>query len=492
MKEYIISLDQGTTSSRAIIFDRKQNVIAKAQSNFQSIYPQDGWVEQDPMEIWSSQSAVLSEVIAKSGIHPSEIEAIGITNQRETTIIWDRKTGKPIYNAIVWQCRRSASYCEKLIADNHEAMIKEKTGLVVDAYFSATKIQWLLDHVENARERAENGELMFGTVDTWLLYNLSNKQVHSTDMTNASRTMLYNIKALQWDKDLLKLFNIPKSLLPEVKESSAYFGYANIQGYQIPITSMVGDQQAALFGQRCFEQGDVKSTYGTGAFILMNTKEHVLSNHGLLTTIALGHNGQVDYALEGSVFMAGALLDWLKRDLNFFDAIEDSAYFASKVEDTAGVVCVPALSGLGAPYWDMQARGAFLNLTLAANKNHLIRAAIEAIALQTYDVIQAMEEDAQVPIKQLRVDGGVSNNDFLMQFQADILNCHVTRPNFIESTAVGAYYLAGLKTGYFADIAAIKAINEAKTTWEAKLASDLRQAKLKQWHQAVHKIIHKN
>ena len=489
MKEYIISLDQGTTSSRAIIFDRQQNVIAKAQTNFQSVFPQDGWVEQDPMEIWSSQSAVLSEVIAKSGIHPSEIEAIGITNQRETTIIWDKNTGKPIYNAIVWQCRRSAPYCQTLIEAGHEAVIKEKTGLVVDAYFSATKIQWILDHVEDAREKAEKGELLFGTVDTWLLYNLTNKKVHKTDMTNASRTMLYNIKTLTWDQELLDLFAIPLSMLPEVHESAAHFGYANIQGFQIPITSMVGDQQAALFGQRCFQQGDVKSTYGTGAFILMNTKDHVISHHGLLTTIALGLDGHVDYALEGSVFMAGALLDWLKHDLNFFDAIEDSAYFASKVEDTAGVVCVPALSGLGAPYWDMEARGAFLGLTLAANKNHLIRAAIEAIAMQTYDVIDAMEEDAKVPIKQLRVDGGVSNNDFLMQFQADILDCKVTRPHFIESTAVGAYYLAGLQTGYFKNIEEIMSINEQKKTWHPQIALPQREAKLSQWHQAVAKII---
>lgn len=492
MKEYIISLDQGTSSSRAIIFDRKGRVVESAQTPLRSFYPQDAWVEQDPMEIWSSQSAVLSEVIAKSGIHPSEIEALAIANQRETTILWDKDTGRPVYNAIVWQCRRTQGMIESLKEKGYEPLIQEKTGLVLDAYFSASKIAWILKHVPEARELMHEKRLLFGTVDTWLLYNLSGKKAHFTDVSNASRTMLLNLDTLDWDDELLEIFGIDRSVLPSIKNSADHFAYANIQGYQIPIRSMVGDQQAALFGQKCYHAGDVKSTYGTGAFVLMNTKDQkVRSKHGLLTTVAVGIDGQVDYALEGSVFMAGALLEWLKDSLNLVDAIEDTEYFASKVEDTAGVYCVPALSGLGAPYWDMNARGAFLGLTQAANKNHLVRSSLESIAYQVYDVIEAMEEDAGIALRQLRVDGGVSKNDFLMQFQSDLLDRSIHRPNMTELTALGAFYLAGIESRLFESRQDIEALDEHKKVWTSQMDSSTRKAKIKDWHLAVSSVLNR-
>ncbi len=490
MKEYIISLDQGTTSSRAILFNSKQEIVGIAQTELQSYFPDNAWVEQDPMEIWSSQSGALSEVIAKSGIHPSEIEAIGITNQRETTVVWDKETGRPIYNAIVWQCRRTAEYCHQLEKEGWADYIQENTGLVIDAYFSGTKIKWILDNVEGAREKAEKGELMFGTVDTWLLYNLSGKQVHKTDYTNASRTMIYNIKNLEWDQKLLDKLDIPIEILPEVCDSSAHFAYANIQGYQIPISAMVGDQQAALFGQQCFNKGDVKNTYGTGCFLLMNTKDELVkSEHGLLSTIAIGLNGKVDYALEGSVFIAGALISWLKNEMGMLDSIDDAEYFASKVEDNGGLYCVPAFTGLGAPHWDMDARGLFVGLTRSSNKNHLIRAALESIAYQSYDVMKAMQDDAQSSINKLRVDGGAARNNFLMQFQADILNTEVERPSSIESTSLGAYYLAGLQRSYFKDLDEIIQNNQNKTTWNSKMEEEERKKLLQNWDKAVQRSL---
>ncbi|CAM3681301.1 glycerol kinase GlpK [Erysipelothrix urinaevulpis] len=490
MKEYIITLDQGTTSSRAIVFNRKQEIIGIAQTNLQSIYPQNAWVEQDPMEIWSSQSGALSEVIAKTGIHPSEIEAIGITNQRETTVVWNKETGKPIYNAIVWQCRRTASYCQTLVEKGLEPYIKENTGLVVDAYFSGTKIKWILDNVEGAKELASEGKLMFGTVDTWLLYNFSEKKVHKTDYTNASRTMIYNIKKLEWDEKLLNELEIPRSMLPEVCDSSSLFSYANIQGYQIPITAMVGDQQAALFGQQCFNKGQAKNTYGTGCFLLMNTKDELVkSERGLLSTIAIALDGTVEYALEGSVFIAGALIAWLKNEMAMLDSIDDAEYFATKVENNGGLYCVPAFTGLGAPHWDMDARGLFIGLTRSSNKNHFIRAALESIAYQSYDVMKSMEDDAQFAIQQLKVDGGAANNNFLMQFQADILNVKVERPANVESTSLGAYYLAGLHTSYFKNREEIMKTTQESKTWNPTMDETVRHETIQQWHKAVERSL---
>ena len=490
MKEYIITLDQGTTSSRAMIFNRNQEIVAMAQTSLESFFPKNAWVEQDPMEIWSSQSGALSEVIAKSGIDPSEIETIGITNQRETTLIWEKETGRPIYNAIVWQCRRTTEICETLKQRDLAEYIQDNTGLVIDAYFSGTKIKWILDNVKGARKKAEAGELLFGTVDTWLLYNLSGKKVHKTDVTNASRTMIYNIKKLEWDKKLLKELDIPISMLPEVCDSSNHFAYTNIQGYQIPITSMVGDQQSALFGQQCFQKGEVKNTYGTGCFLLMNTKDELIkSEHGLLTTIAIGLNGKIEYALEGSVFIAGALIDWLKNNMGMLDEIDDAEYFARKVEDNGGLYCVPAFTGLGAPYWDMDARGIFVGLSRSTNKNHFIRAALESIAYQSYDVMKSMEDDAGFEIKNLRVDGGASKNDFIMQFQADLIDKEIERPDMIETTSLGAYYLAGLKTGYFKNKSEIENCAKGRKKWKSKMNPVKRKGYLKDWHKAVERSL---
>mgnify|MGYP002752118890 FL=1 len=488
--KYIVALDQGTTSSRAILFDESQNIIGVAQKEFTQIYPNEGWVEHDPMEIWASQSGVLSEVIARAGISQHDIIALGITNQRETTIVWDKNTGKPIYNAIVWQCRRTAKICDDLKKiDGFSDYVKDNTGLLVDAYFSGTKIKWILDNVEDAREKAEKGELLFGTVDTWLIWQLTNGKVHATDYTNASRTMLYNIKELKWDEKILKTLNIPKSMLPEVKDSSGTFGYANLGGkggHRIPIAGVAGDQQSALFGQACFEEGESKNTYGTGCFLLMNTGEKfVKSNNGLITTIAIGLNGKVQYALEGSVFVGGASVQWLRDELKLISESKDTEYFARKVKDNGGVYVVPAFVGLGAPYWDMYARGAILGLTRGANKNHIIRATLESIAYQTKDVLKAMEEDSGIKLNGLKVDGGAAANNFLMEFQADILGESVKRPTVLETTALGAAYLAGLAVGFWENK------NEIKQKWvldkefSPNMSKEERDKKYTGWLKAV-------
>ena len=487
MKEkYIIALDQGTSSSRSIIFNSKQEEIAIASKPIHPIFPQEGWIEHDPMEIYASQVSTLNEVIAKSNINASQIEAIGITNQRETTLIWDRVTGKPIHNAIVWQCRRTAEMAKSLIEQGHAPMIKSKTGLPVDAYFSATKIRWILDHVEGAQEKAENGHLMFGTVDTWLIYNLSNKQVHATDVTNASRTMLFNIHTLEWDEELLELFNIPKSVLPVVKNSSDFFGETNIQGHLIPITAAVGDQQAALFGQCAFEKGEAKNTYGTGCFLLMNTGTEVIdSKHGLLSTIAIGINGEIQYALEGSIFMAGAILQWMRDELGIINDVKETSKMALSIPDNGGVYLVPAFNGLGAPYWDNSAKGTIIGLSRNSNKNHIVRAGLEAIAFQAKDVLESMAKDTKHTIKSLKVDGGASDNDFLMQFQSDILNIPVERPKTVESTALGAAMLAGLYTGFFKSKAQIKENIEAVKTWNPEMENEKRIELEHKWTKAL-------
>ncbi len=487
MKKYIISLDQGTTSSRAIVFNKDQKIIAKAQKEVTQIYPKEGWVEHDPMEIWASQWGVLTEVIGKAGIMPEEIGAIGITNQRETAIVWHKKTGEPIYNAVVWQCRRTADTCDQLIRDGYEDYIRENTGLVVDAYFSATKIKWILDHVEGAREKAEAGELLFGTVDSWLVWKLTQGRVHVTDYTNASRTMIYNIKHLKWDEVLLEALNIPKIMLPEVKGSSEVYGYTDLfSGYSIPIAGMAGDQQAALFGQACFEKGSAKNTYGTGCFLLMNIgKEFKLSQNGLLTTIAIGINGEIQYALEGSVFVGGAVVQWLRDELRLVDRAEDTEFYAQQVESNGGVYVVPAFTGLGAPYWDMYARGSILGLTRASNRNHIVRAALESIAYQSKDVIKAMEEDAKYPLAYLKVDGGASENNFLMQFQADIIGRIVKRPVITETTALGAAYLAGLAIGFWKDKKEIALKWEVGREFRGEMAEGEKIKLYNSWKKAV-------
>ena len=455
MDKYILALDQGTTSSRAIIFDKEQNIYGIAQKEFKQIYPKEGWVEHDPMEIWASQYGVLQEVLAKTNIEPEQIAAIGITNQRETAIVWDKQTGEPIYNAIVWQCRRTADICEKLKNDGFDKYIKENTGLLIDAYFSATKVKWILDNVEGAREKANKGNLLFGTVDTWLLWKLTNGRVHVTDYTNASRTMLFNIRELNWDKKILEKLNIPISMLPEVKTSSEIYGYVNLGGkdnIKVPIAGIAGDQQAALFGQAAFNKGDAKNTYGTGCFLLMNTGEELVeSKNGLLTTIAIGIDNKIQYALEGSVFVGGAVIQWIRDELQLVDDAADTEYFAQKVENNGGVYVVPAFVGLGAPYWDQYARGAILGLTRGSNRNHIIRAALESIAYQSKDVLETMEKEVGSKIKALKVDGGASRNGFLMKFQADIINAEVRRPIITETTALGAAYLAGLAIGFWKD-----------------------------------------
>ena len=488
--KYIIALDQGTTSSRAVLFDENQKIVGIAQKEFTQIYPKEGWVEHDPMEIWSSQSGVLAEVIAREGISQHDIIGLGITNQRETTIVWDKNTGKPVYNAIVWQCRRTAQICDELRKkEGLVEYIKENTGLVLDAYFSGTKIKWILDNVEGAREKAEKGELLFGTVDTWLIWKLTNGKVHATDYTNASRTMIYNIKNLEWDEKLLKELGIPKSMLPEVKDSSGTFGYANLGGkggHRVPICGVAGDQQSVLFGQACFEKGEAKNTYGTGCFLLMNTgEEMVQSKNGLVTTIAIGLDGKVQYALEGSIFVGGAVVQWLRDELRLVGESKDTEYFARKVKDNGGVYVVPAFVGLGAPYWDMYARGAILGLTRGANKNHIIRAALESIAYQTRDVLEAMQEDSGIELNGLKVDGGATANNFLMEFQSDILGKTVRRPTVLETTALGAAYLAGLAVGVW------ETKEEIKNSWildrefSPIMEEDLREEKYAKWKKAV-------
>ena len=422
MKKYLVALDQGTTSSRAIVFDRSQQIVASAQKEFPQLYPQAGWVEHDPLELYSSQYGVMMEAITRGGIDPAEIAAIGITNQRETTIVWEKATGRPIYPAIVWQCRRTAALCDRLRADGLTEHIRTVTGLVPDAYFSATKIRWILDHVPGAQERAERGELLFGTVDSWLIWKLTRGRVHATDVTNASRTMLFDIRRLDWDETLLQVLRIPRCMLPDVRPSSGDFGTCNIQGVEIPIAGAAGDQQAALFGQCCFAPGEAKNTYGTGCFLLMNTGETpCVSRHGLVTTIAAGLGGHVTYALEGSVFVGGAVIQWLRDEMRFLSEASDAEYYAQKVDSTGGVYFVPAFTGLGAPYWDMYARGAIVGITRGTRREHIIRAAQESIAYQSMDLVAAMEKDTGVPLRELRVDGGASRDAFLMQFQADML-----------------------------------------------------------------------
>lgn len=488
--KYIIALDQGTTSSRAILFDENQSIVGVAQKEFTQYYPKEGWVEHDPMEIWSSQSGVLAEVIARAGITQHDIIAIGITNQRETTIVWDKNTGKPVYNAIVWQCRRTAKICDELRKiDGLEEYIKDSTGLVLDAYFSGTKIKWILDNVEGAREKAEKGDLLFGTVDTWLIWNLTHGEVHATDYTNASRTMLYNIKELKWDERLLQELGIPKQMLPDVRDSSGNYGYANLGGtggHRVPIAGVVGDQQSALFGQACFNEGESKNTYGTGCFLLMNTGEKfVKSNNGLVTTIAIGLNGKVQYALEGSIFIGGASVQWLRDELRLVNESKDTEYFARKVKDNGGVYVVPAFVGLGAPYWDMYARGAILGLTRGANKNHIIRATLESIAYQTRDVLEAMQEDSGIQLAELKVDGGAAANNFLMEFQADILGTKVRRPVVLETTALGAAYLAGLAVGFWESKEEIKGKWILDQEFVPNMEEKEKEKKYRGWKKAV-------
>ncbi len=488
---YVLSIDQGTTSSRAILFDRKSQIAGVTQREFTQHYPEPGWVEHDPMEIWATQRAVLTEVLAKTGISSKEIKAIGITNQRETTVVWNKETGRPVYNAIVWQCRRTTEICEQLRKEGFEDRIRDKTGLVLDAYFSGTKVKWILDNVEGAREQAERGELLFGTIDTWLTWKLTDGRVHVTDASNASRTMLFDIHNLDWDDVILEKLGIPRSMLPEVKSSSEVYGHTRVGKSDIPVAGIAGDQQAALFGQMCLEEGMAKNTYGTGCFLLKNTGDKpVKSTHGLLTTIAYSLNGQVNYALEGSVFMGGASVQWLRDELGLVRDAADTAYFASKVEDTNGVYVVPAFVGLGAPYWDPYARGAIFGLTRGANRNHIVRATLEAIAYQSRDLIDAMEQDSGIKLSQLKVDGGAVANDFLMQFQSDILGVTVSRPELIESTAAGAAYLAGLAVGFWESTEELSKLVQVDKQFEPEMADEKRSELYKGWKKAVERSQH--
>ena len=491
-QRYVVALDQGTTSSRAIIFDHDARIVAVSQREFTQHYPQPGWVEHDPMEIWATQSSTLTEALAKSGIHNDEIAAIGITNQRETTVVWEKATGKPVYNAIVWQCRRTAAICEELKERGLDNYVRENTGLLLDAYFSGTKVKWILDNVEGAREKAERGELLFGTIDTWLIWKMTNGEVHVTDPTNASRTMLYNIRDLQWDGHILQELGIPASMLPEVRPSSEIYGYTTRGGgAHIPIAGIAGDQQAALFGQLCFEKGMAKNTYGTGCFLLMNTGETpVKSDSGLLTTIAVGPTGNVNYALEGSVFMGGATIQWLRDELRLIDDATDTGYFAGKVKDSNGVYLVPAFVGLGAPYWDPYARGAIVGLTRGANRNHIIRAALESIAYQSRDVLDAMQKDSGIRLASLKVDGGAVANDFLMQFQSDIMGTTVVRPKLIETTALGAAFLAGLAVGFWKSTAELSDKFSIDREFEPTLPAEQREQLYAGWQKAVTRSQH--
>ena len=488
MGKYIMALDQGTTSSRCILFDKKGNMCSVAQKEYKQYYPKPGWVEHDPKEIWSSQISVATEAMSKISVDAEDIHAIGITNQRETTIVWDKKTGEPVYPAIVWQCRRTADMIEKMEKDGMSELVRKKTGLIPDAYFSGTKLKWILDHVEGARERAKNGELLFGTVDTWLIWKLTKGKVHVTDYTNASRTMLFDIHERKWDKEILEYLDIPECMLPEVKPSSCIYGYTNenLIGGRIPIAGAAGDQQAALFGQCCFEKGDVKNTYGTGCFLLMHTgKEPIISRHGLLTTIAAGTAGEVEYALEGSVFVAGAAIQWLRDGMRMIRTAGQSEEYAKRVPDSNGVYIVPAFAGMGAPYWNPYARGTIVGLTRGCKKEHFIRATLESIAYQAKDVIHAMEEDAGVTLNGLRVDGGASANNMLVQFQADIIDAAVLRPECIETTALGAAYLAGLAAGYWKDRDEIRENWQLGRRFEPVMDSGERKKLLRGWQRAV-------
>ena len=485
--KYILALDQGTTSSRAIVFNHKGEILGSAQQEFPQIYPHTGWVEHDPNEIMGSQVGVIPEALIRAGVTSEDIAAIGITNQRETTVVWEKKSGKPIYNAIVWQCRRTAEYCEQLKAEGLDKVIYEKTGLVLDAYFSATKLKWILDNVKGARARAEKGELLFGTVDTYIMWHLSKGRIHATDYTNASRTMLYNIHTLSWDEDLLKLFDVPKCMLPEVRPSSYNYGYADhtIVGSDIPICGVVGDQQAALFGQLCVEKGTMKNTYGTGCFLLMNTGDTPVCSEGLVTTLAAGCTDKPQYVLEGSVFMGGAIVQWLRDEMRMIRTAAETETYAMRVNDTNGVYLVPAFVGLGAPYWDANVRGTIFGLTRGAKKEHIIRAALEGIAYQVYDVAKAMEKDLGSPIKSLNVDGGASANNFLLQFQADILNTDVVRPKVVETTALGACYLAGLAVKYWKSVSEIKANKQIERTFTPEMSDRKRKKLVDGWTNCI-------
>ena len=487
-KKYMMALDAGTTSNRCILFDKKGTIISMAQKEFTQFFPKPGWVEHDASEIWSTMLGVAVEAMTKAGVSADDISGIGITNQRETTIVWDKKTGEPVYNAIVWQCRRTSEFCDELKNRGLTETIREKTGLVIDAYFTATKLKWILDHVEGVRERAEQGELLFGTVDTWLIWKLTRGKVHVTDYSNASRTMMYNINSLMWDADILKLLDIPAQMLPEVRPSSEVYGRTDPRffGGRIKIAGIAGDQQAALFGQTCFRKGDAKNTYGTGCFLLMNTgTEPVFSKNGLVTTIAWGIGGKIYYALEGSIFIAGASIQWLRDELRLIDAADDTEYMATKYPDTNGCYVVPAFTGLGAPYWDQYARGVIVGLTRGVNKYHIVRATLESIAYQTDDVVRAMEADSGIGIRSLKVDGGASANDFIMQTQADVTDTRVVRPKMLESTAIGAAYLAGLAVGYWKNADEILENQIVDRIFDPSIDSRERTEKLKGWERAV-------
>lgn len=488
MEKYMMALDQGTTSSRCILFNKAGEIVSVAQQEFPQIYPKAGWVEHDALEIWTTQMSVAIAAMGKAGVTAENISGIGITNQRETTVVWDKNTGLPVYNAIVWQCRRTSDYIESLKIKGYDQDILEKTGLIADAYFSGSKIKWILENVKGAREAAEKGDLLFGTIDTWLIWKLTGGEVFVTDYTNASRTMLYNIHDLCWDEDILAVMNIPKSMLPEVKPSSCIYGYTNegILGGSIPISGIAGDQQAALFGQCCFEPGEAKNTYGTGCFLLMNTgKKAVASRRGLLTTIAASADGSVNYALEGSVFMAGAAIQWLRDEMRMIKSAGDSEEYALAVENSNGVYVVPAFTGLGAPYWDQYARGTVVGLTRGVKKEHFIRATLESLAYQTYDVLKAMEADSGITLSALKVDGGACANNFLMQFQADILNTPVHRPECVETTALGAAYLAGIAVGYWKDTEDIRQNWKLARTFTPDMEEGRRQNYISGWHEAV-------
>ena len=492
MKKYIMALDQGTTSSRCILFEKSGRIASMVQREFAQIFPHEGWVEHDPMTIWSTQIGVATEALLKIGGSWSEVYGIGITNQRETTVVWDRKTGAPIYNAIVWQCRRTADLCHKLSEDGHEEMIKEKTGLLLDPYFSATKLHWILENVDGARGKAERGELCFGTIDSWLIWNLTGGKVHATDYSNAARTMLFNIHTLEWDRDLIKLFNIPESMLPEVMPSSCIFGYtdAGVLGAELPIAGVAGDQQAALFGQCCFDEGEMKNTYGTGAFLLMNTGEKpYMTTNGLITTIGWGIGDKVTYALEGSVFTCGAAIQWLRDGLRIIESAADSEYYASKVKDSGGVMIVPAFQGLGAPWWDPYARGIIVGITRATTKYHLIRATLESLAYQVVDVIDLMQRSTDIKVKKLKVDGGASANNLMLDFQANVLGVTLERPKCIETTALGAAYLCGLALGVYESIDEIKANNAIEKTIEPTESEEWRTSHIKTWRRAVERSL---
>lgn len=488
--KFILAFDQGTTSSRAIVFNKKGEMISTAQKEFTQIFPQPGWVEHDANEIWSTQAGVAAEAIVQAGVNGKSIASIGITNQRETTVVWDRETSEPIYNAIVWQDRRTSKYCDELKAQGHADMIQDKTGLIIDSYFSGTKVKWILDNVEGAREKAEAGKLAFGTIDSWLIWKLTQGQVHVTDVTNASRTLLYNIKDLQWDKEMLELLTIPASMLPEVKSSSEVYGHTvtTLFAHEVPIAGIAGDQQAATFGQMCIEPGSVKNTYGTGCFMLCNTgNKPVKSNNNLLTTIGWQINGETTYCLEGSIFMGGAIVQWLRDGLGIIKSSPEVEELAASVEDNGGVFMVPALTGLGAPHWDQYARGTIIGLTRGSTAAHIARAALEGIAFQVRDVLKAMEADAGIEIRELRVDGGAAINNLLMQFQSDVLNAPVYRPKTLETTALGAAYLAGLAVGYWDSVDDIKSQWAMDRKFEPEMAKDDSDKLIKGWDKALNR-----